>query len=147
MRWSLSLLVLLILILILIERKRNCKIFKRFKIVNFLITFKIGLWTRKSERDFSWWFQEIILLEAVACDRTWDLSLPFDNTLSGLEVLNLSLPFSNAEILFALNSVKAFKAPRLDGIHARFFQRFWMVVGDLVKFEVKRIFQNRKIPP
>nr|POE84495.1 transposon tx1 uncharacterized 149 kda protein [Quercus suber] len=67
-------------------------------------------------------------------------------TLSNYEALNLSNLPSDAEILFALNSLKAFRAPRPDGIHAEFFQRFWMVVGDSVKFEVRRIFQNRKIP-
>ena len=66
--------------------------------------------------------------------------------MSGSEALNLSNPPSDVEILFALNSMKVFKAPRLDGFHAGFFQRFWMVVGDSMKFEVKRIFQVRKIP-
>ena len=66
--------------------------------------------------------------------------------MSGSEALNLSNPPSDVEILFALNSMKVFKALGLDGFHAEFFQRFWMVVGDSVKFEVKRIFQVRKIP-
>ena len=81
------------------------------------------------------------------CDRVLNLPLSFGNTLSDSEALNLSLPPSDAEILFALNSMKAFKAPRPDRLHACFFQRFWMVVGESVKVKVKRIFQTKKIPP
>ena len=41
--------------------------------------------------------------------------------------------------------MKAFKAPRLDGLHAGFFQKFWLIVGESVKFEVKKIFRTKKI--
>ena len=37
------------------------------------------------------------------------------------------------EIKDALWSMKPFKAPGPDGLHAGFFQRFWLVVGDSVK--------------
>ena len=107
-----------------------------------------GNWVTDLERVkmiFVAGFKKLCSSEQIACDRIWDHSLPFDNSLSSSETLYLSNPPSNAEILFALNSMKAFKAPRPDGIHSGFFQRFWMVVGDSVKFEVKRIFQNRKI--
>ena len=50
------------------------------------------------------------------------------------------------EIFAALWSLKAFKAPRLDGLHAGFFQRFWITVGDSVREEVKKAFRERKIP-
>ena len=59
----------------------------------------------------------------------------------------MSLLPSDAEILFALNSMKDFKAPGPDGLHAGFFQRFWLVVGASVKLEVKKIFQTKKVPP
>ena len=91
-------------------------------------------------------FKKLYSSEQVACDKTWEHSHTFDNTLSRSEALNLSLSTSDAKILFGLNSMKAFKAPEPDRIHDEFFQRFWIVVGDSVKFEVKRIFQNRKIP-
>lgn len=49
------------------------------------------------------------------------------------------------EIRTTLWSLKAFKAPSSDGLHAGFFQRFWPIVGDFVVEEVKRIFTERKI--
>ena len=42
--------------------------------------------------------------------------------------------------------MKPFKAPGIDGLHAGFFQRFWLLVGDLVKREVKEIFATQKFP-
>ncbi|KAK9992133.1 hypothetical protein SO802_027118 [Lithocarpus litseifolius] len=65
-------------------------------------------------------------------------SFLFRAIVSLIQKLLIWLPISDAEILFALNSMKAFKAPGPDGLCASFFQRFWMVVGDSVKFEVKQ---------
>ena len=42
--------------------------------------------------------------------------------------------------------MKAFKAPSLDGLHAGFFQRFWMIVGGSVVEEVKKCFETKKVP-
>ena len=42
--------------------------------------------------------------------------------------------------------MKAFKAPGPDGLHAGFFQRFWLVVGDSVREEVMKVFRERKVP-
>ena len=42
--------------------------------------------------------------------------------------------------------MKAFKAPGLDGLHAGFFQWFWLIVGESVKFEIKIFFSTKKIP-
>jgi len=42
--------------------------------------------------------------------------------------------------------MKPFKALRPDGLHAGFFQKFWMVVGNSVKFGVKHMFRTKKIP-
>ena len=53
---------------------------------------------------------------------------------------------SAKEIKSALWSLKAFKAPGLDGLHAEFFQRFWMIVGGSVVVEVKMILANGKMP-
>ena len=53
---------------------------------------------------------------------------------------------SPAEIKEALWSMKAYKAPGSDGLHAGFFQRFWLVVGDSVKEEVMKVFRDRKVP-
>ena len=66
-------------------------------------------------------FKRIYSFDQVLCDRILHSPLPLGNTLSDFEAFNLSLPPSDAEILFALNSTKAFKAPGLDGFYAGFF--------------------------
>ena len=40
--------------------------------------------------------------------------------------------------------MNAFKGPGPNGLHARLFQRFWMVVGESVKYEVKKKFRLKK---
>ena len=40
---------------------------------------------------------------------------------------------------------KAFKAPSLDGLNVGFFHRFWLLVGDTVREEVKGIFSLGRI--
>ena len=50
------------------------------------------------------------------------------------------------EIKEALWSMKPFRALSPNGLHAGFFQRFWLIVGDLVKEEVERDFIEKKIP-
>ena len=52
----------------------------------------------------------------------------------------LSCLVSDREISMGLWAFKPFKAPGSDGFHAGFFQRFWLLVGDSVKSEVKSIF-------
>lgn len=42
--------------------------------------------------------------------------------------------------------MKPYKDLGPDGLHAGFFQRFWLIVGDLVREEVERVFIERKIP-
>ena len=42
-------------------------------------------------------------------------------------------------------SLKAFKTQGPDGLHAGFFQRFWLVVGTLVVEEVRKIFTAMEI--
>ena len=49
------------------------------------------------------------------------------------------------EIKEALWSMKPYKSPGLDGLHAGFFQRFWLIVGDSVKEEVMKVFLERKV--
>ncbi|XP_021729741.1 uncharacterized protein LOC110696696 [Chenopodium quinoa] len=43
------------------------------------------------------------------------------------EVMRL---FTKAEVLEALKQMHPYKAPRPDGMHAIFYQRFWHIVGD-----------------
>ena len=45
----------------------------------------------------------------------------------------------------ALWSLKAFKTSRPDGLHAGFFQRFWLTVGRSMIEKVQRVFAERKI--
>lgn len=66
-------------------------------------------------------FKKLYSSEQILCERNFQNPLPFENSLLDSEALNLSLPPSDAEILFALNSMKAFKAPGPDGLHAGFF--------------------------
>ena len=49
------------------------------------------------------------------------------------------------EIKDALWSMKPYKALGPDGLHAGFFQHFWLVVGDSVVEEVWRVFIERKV--
>ena len=59
---------------------------------------------------------------------------------------NISRGINEEEIKVALWSLKPFKAPGSDGLHAGFFQNFWPVVGDSVSEEVKKVFVSRKVP-
>ena len=43
-------------------------------------------------------------------------------------------------------SLKAFKALGLNGLHAGFFQCFWLIVGNSMVEEVKKIFAAKEIP-
>ena len=58
------------------------------------------------------------------------------------EIVKLSNLIFDEEITSALWSLKAFKAPGPNGHHVRFFQRFWLLVGELVKKEVNQIFSS-----
>ena len=71
---------------------------------------------------------------------------PWQVVLSDTERDDLSLPVSVEEIKAALWSMKPLKAPGPDGLHARFFQRFWMIVGGSVVEEVQKCFETKKIP-
>ena len=59
--------------------------------------------------------------------------------------MSISGVASEDEIKSALWSLKPFKAPGPDGLHAGFFQRFWLVVGKSVLEEVGKIFMERKM--
>ena len=53
---------------------------------------------------------------------------------------------SEEEIKSALWSLKAFKAPEPDGLHAGFFHRFWLIVGKSVVDVVKKVFEDKVVP-
>ena len=53
----------------------------------------------------------------------------------------------NCEIKRAIFSFQSYKAPRLDGFHPIFFQRFWNIIGHSITSPINDIFLARKIPP
>ena len=60
--------------------------------------------------------------------------------------VNLSTLVTDAEIKEGLWALKAFKAPRSYGLHAGFFQRFLLIVGDSIRKEVKKASNESKVP-
>jgi hypothetical protein len=60
--------------------------------------------------------------------------------------LTLSQPISSSEVKVALWSMKPFKAPGPDGLHAGFFQRTWTTVSESVVKEVQGIFNCGVVP-
>ena len=66
--------------------------------------------------------------------------------LSDEEKSSISGGMTEEEIKATLWSLKAYKASSLDGLHAGFFQRFWLIVGSSIIEEVKRVFVERKVP-
>ena len=66
--------------------------------------------------------------------------------LSDVEKLRMGREVSDEEIREALWSIKAFKAPGPDGLHAGFFQCFWHDVQGSVCQEVKKAFISGSIP-
>ena len=62
------------------------------------------------------------------------------------EAASIDIMVTDEEISAGLWGLKPYKAPGPNGLHARFFQRFWLVVGDFVKNEVKSIFSSGAIP-
>ena len=57
----------------------------------------------------------------------------------------LSHKVTDDEIKAALWSMKAFKAPELNGLHAGFFQCFLLIIGSFVREEVKKIFRDKRM--
>lgn len=53
---------------------------------------------------------------------------------------------TNDEIFYALKTFKPYEAPSPDGLHVGFFQRFWLIVGNSVKTEVRSIFSIGVMP-
>ena len=66
--------------------------------------------------------------------------------ISDDESRSLVDPITDEEIAAGLWSIKPFKALGPDSLHVGFFQRFWLLLGDSVRDEVKRIFTSGKIP-
>lgn len=65
--------------------------------------------------------------------------------LTNIEKESISHVVTDEKISEAIWSLKAFKAPGLDGLYAGFFQRFWHLVGESVREEMKQVFRDRNI--
>ena len=66
-------------------------------------------------------------------------------TLSKEEANSIAHCLSEKEIRDALKSMKPFKVPGVDGLHAGFFERLWLIDGDSVRKEVKNIFSCQQV--
>ena len=72
--------------------------------------------------------------------------LAWNTRLNAEANLSLNTPITNKEISEGLWVLKPFKAPGLDGLHVGFSQRFWLIVGNSMREEVKRVFSSGVIP-
>ena len=90
-------------------------------------------------------FIKLYQTEQVYCNITPQWNTEWGAKLSLEEARRLSHNPSDKEIWIALKSMKPYKAPGINGLHARFFQRFWLIVGDSVKREVREAFTSQKV--
>ncbi|XP_075659045.1 uncharacterized protein LOC142628901 [Castanea sativa] len=111
-------------IFVLARRKRNCIasiknsvgdwITEEREVMEYFKTGFISLYTT-SHSKADWCTKKI---------SNWQIQLAEEDKCSLAEMVSL------AEIKEALWSMKAYKAPGPDGLHAKFFQKIWLVVGD-----------------
>jgi hypothetical protein len=59
----------------------------------------------------------------------------------------LMAPYSGGEVWKALDNIGDLKAPRVDGILAVFYKRFWGLIVDRVKGEVLVVLNGGEMPP
>lgn len=62
------------------------------------------------------------------------------------EAQALASPIEDREIKDGLWALKAFKAPRPDGLHVGFYQRFWMITGKSIVKLIKKVFERGSVP-
>ena len=114
----------------LIQGERNTKFFHLSTLIRrsgnriHCIQISVGNWVEDPDgvqRIFLNGFASLYNTEQVCCPLEPATIPVCGNRLSDSEALHLAAPSSNAEIFFALNSMKPFKAPRPDGLHAGFF--------------------------
>lgn len=91
-------------------------------------------------------FTGIYSTSLVSAPITYNLNYQWQPRLSKEEKQSISGGgVTDEEIKAALWSLKPFKAPGPNGLHAGFFQRFWLVVGSSVIEEIKLIFAEKRI--
>ena len=94
---------------------------------------------------FSTSFKKLYKFEQVFCPIAPQWRSDWCAKLSHEDVVSIYNIASDGEIWNALKSMKPYKAPGVDGLHAGFFQRFWLVVGASVKREIKEVFMKHKV--
>ena len=65
--------------------------------------------------------------------------------INEVDAVNIDRLVTDAKIKASLWALKPFKVPGPDGLHASFFQQFWLLVGESVKKEIKLIFMSRVV--
>ena len=90
---------------------------------------------------------ERVFFSSLSCVPRVDPTISqWQSRLSDSKKESISGGASEVEIKAALWSLKPFKAPRPDGLHVGFFQKFWHTVGNSVIEEVQKIFVVRRVP-
>ena len=91
-------------------------------------------------------FQELYKSQHLSSIAHSDFDVDWATTLSDGDSRMLSTNISSLEIQKALFSLKPFKTPSADGLHAGFFHHFWPTLRSSVTEEVQNIFVSKKMP-
>lgn len=59
---------------------------------------------------------------------------------------NLNAPFTQEEVLQSINHLKGNAAPFPDGIQARFYQTYWVIVSEEITYNILNILNNHESP-
>ena len=98
-------------------------------------------------KEFFWkGYADIYMTSLVSTSASFNFNFQWQLRLSEAEKQSMSGMVSEEEIKAAMWSLKPFKALGPDGVHAGFFQRFWLVVGKLVMEEIKMVFAEKRVP-
>ncbi|GLT74509.1 hypothetical protein SLA2020_463010, partial [Shorea laevis] len=106
------------------------------------------------------WINDTTGIEAIVLSHFQDLYTTshvqsFHDSFAGIHegpIINLSKwealtsPPSDREIWTSIKSMKPWKAPRPDGLHAAFFQNYWDLLSPKVCSEVRNVFTSGIIP-
>lgn len=77
-------------------------------------------------------FNNVYTTSLPSASRSYPSISQWQARLSEEEMRTISRGVTEEEIKAALWSLKAYKALGLDGLHAGFFQKFWLIVGSLI---------------
>lgn len=91
-------------------------------------------------------FKELYQTQHPASVSTEDIDINWAAALTEEESCKLSAMPSALEIHKALFSLKPYKAPGMDGLHAGFFQHFWHILGPSVIEEVLTTYSTKLVP-